>query len=228
MSTLGFGMRTAWDRLEHTATLTAAVFAALFVVVVGLLERHADGALAADRTLSGAAFGIALPLAVYALVQASMLGRPLHTAAAELAHFGGDRRELALGLAATSVAGAAVVGASLAVIAVLAARPLHDPALVADLAASAWIGALGAAAYGGLFVGASGFGARGGGRLWALILDWLLGAGTTALAVPFPRSHILNLLGAPPVLGFPQWGSALSLLLLGVLCVTVGIRRCTP
>jgi hypothetical protein len=47
----------------------------------------------------------------------------------------------------------------------------------------------------------------------------MLGAGGSAIALPWPRAHILNLLGAEPLLGLPQWSAivALGLLSFGYL-----------
>ena len=49
------------------------------------------------------------------------------------------------------------------------------------------------------FGAASLLGKRGGGRKWALIIDFVLGAGSSALAAPWPRGHVRNLLGGEPV-----------------------------
>src|SRR6201986_4566416 len=88
----------------------------------------------------------------------------------------------------------------------------HDAA--ADAARSVVI-ALGAgAAYAVWFGAASLVGKRGGGRKWALILDFTLGAGSSVLALPFPRGHARNLLGGEPVLDIPQWAAWVALILI--------------
>ncbi len=62
------GVDIARERLAQRATLVAAALALSFELGVALLER-AQGALgAADRALSGGAFGVALPLFCYFLV----------------------------------------------------------------------------------------------------------------------------------------------------------------
>ncbi len=60
------------------------------------------------------------------------------------------------------------------------------------------------------------------------MIDWLLGAGASVLALPWPRAHAANLLGAEPVLGMPQWAATASLIVLGLACATVSVLRSRP
>ena len=150
-------------------------------------------------------------------------GTRLDAGVEELARHGANRRQLVLGLSLASAAALALGGAFLAALAVVVTRAPADPKLVSDLTVSSWIGALGGVAYAACFSFGSTFFSRGGGRFWALVLDFTLGAGTTAVALPWPRAHVSNLLGASPVLAMPQWSASLGLfvLTLGFLALTV-------
>ncbi len=219
MSSLGAGARVAAFRLWRRASLVALLLAAGLVAVAALLERQSAALDAADHTLVGAVFGVAVPVLGYLVVECSADGRRLDASLDELARHGANRRAAALGLLWVCAALMAAAGAALAMLGVAVARGLSDGALSADLQASAWIGAVAGIAYTAWFALGSAFGRRGGGRFWALCLDWVLGSTTTLVAAPWPRGHIRNLLGAAPVLALAQWqgGLALALLTLGYL-----------
>lgn len=210
--TLGCAM--AADRLRGRFGAVALSTVAAFVLAVALLERQAVPHGAATRTLLGAVFGLAMPLFVYAATSRVCGGRRLDTALYALARHGADRRACALGAVATLAAGAALAFAALAALSVVAARGTSDPALVRDALTSAWIAALGAASYASWFALGSTAGQAGGGRFAALLADWLLGTATTALAFPWPRGHLRNLLGAEPVLRMSQSQASLTLCFL--------------
>jgi hypothetical protein len=113
----------------------------------------------------------------------------------------------------------------LALSAVIATRFPADPRLGADLLACSWIALVAGAAYAAWFALGSTLGRSGGGRGWALVLDWLFGAGASLAALPWPRGHTRNLLGAEPVLGMPQWSATVALFLLGLLYAVVSVVR---
>jgi hypothetical protein len=153
--------------------------------------------------------------------------RRLEEAVHELARHGANRRSAALGMLLAPTASVALGTALLALVAVLLTRWPSDPRLGSDLLASGWVGLLGGAAYALWFAFGSTFGRSGGGRGVLLVLDWIFGAGASLLALPWPRSHIRNLLGAEPVLGMPQWSATLALALLGLFCGGAALLR-TP
>jgi hypothetical protein len=146
-------------------------------------------------------------------------------AVAELARYGASRRALVVGLIAVLVVTLAASGAVLAALSVVVTRAPADPRLLADLSTSTWIGALAGTAYASAFMLASTMGSKGGGRFWMLLLDWVLGAGTTAVALPWPRGHVRNLLGAAPVMTMPQWSASLALAVLTLACIGLTLWR---
>lgn len=211
MSGYALGVRLGFERLRSRSALLASLLAVIVVALVSAIERAHDRALAADRSLAGAVFGLALPLLSYVCFELAVARGDLTGAVAPLARHGSPRPTLASGLLA-AVAGASAIGGSLlAGVAVLLSRPLGHPRFFADLSSVLWIGALTGAAYAGLFALGSRFRR---GRPWLLVGDWLLGSGSGLLALFWPRGHARNLLGFEPVLGFSQPSAALCLLLL--------------
>jgi hypothetical protein len=228
MSSLRAGAMTTFARLGPRSFGIGAAFVAALVLVVGLLERREDLVHAADRTLVGAVFGIALPVLGYLVLGRASDGRRLDAALDVLARHGRNRRQALLGSVLAAAAALGAAGMLLASLGVVCARGIGDPRLLGDLAVSSAIGLGAGACYACWFALGSQLGARGGGRIWVLILDWLLGTGTTALAAPWPRAHLRNLLGAEPVLGMPQWSAPMALSLLALSCLTVSVLRAPP
>ena len=225
MSSARAGVALSLGRLRRPAAAVAPAAAVVFVVVAALLQRRASPTRAADHTLVAAVFGIALPLLAHATLTQITGGARLDAALVSLARHGGSRRLCAVGLVMTAAAWLASLGGILAALAVILARSPPDPGLVTDLLTSVWLGALGGACYAAWFSLGSMVGASGGGRLVLLLLDWVLGSGATALAAPWPRGHLRNLLGSEPVLHMPQWSALAAVLLLTVGCTTWAVLR---
>lgn len=227
MSAIGTGLTLGTRRLLDPYLGTGAAIALFLVLLVARLERSAASAGAADRALIGAAFGIALPLFAYAVVARAAAGRRWDGALDVVARHGLDRRLATLGVifacAGTLVLAGFVLGALTAIV----AHGFGDPLWARDALSSATVGAVAGAGYAGWFTLGSAFGREGGGRFWLLVADWLLGSGSTALAVAWPRAHVRNLIGAPPVLGMSQGLALLALLVLSFLCVGIALLR-TP
>jgi hypothetical protein len=215
------GIAMARERLSQRATLVAFALALSFELGVALLERAQGAAGAADRALAGGAFGVALPLFCYFLVGRACSGSSLREALLPLARHGMDRRALTLGLALPSALLAAVFGGLGSVLVVLITRGPGDPRFFADAWTSLWLGIVSGGAYVAAFVGASALGRRGQGRAWLLAADFLLGAGASFLAFPWPKGHIRNLLGGSAVLELSQLGALFALLgtSFAVLCL---------
>jgi hypothetical protein len=117
------------------------------------------------------------------------------------------------------------VGALLSVAALLGAHAPSAASLGADVRASTGIALLAGAVYALYFGAASLLGKRGGGRKWALIIDFVLGAGGSALAAPWPRGHLRNLLGGEPVVDLSQANAWFALGAIGVVCVALSVLR---
>lgn len=204
--------------------LPALVVAHLAVLGAALLERRSDLGAAADHVLTGATFGLVVPLLAYAWLRRVCAGARLGDSVQELGRFGASRRSLALGVMLANLPLLALAAASLGVVAGLATGA-NWGAGVQEALTSAWIGLLAGAAYTSWFALGSTFGSRGGGRGWFLILDWLLGPSAVAIALPLPRAHVQNLLGGSPVLDLPQWAASLALALLTLLFGGLALLR---
>jgi hypothetical protein len=225
MSTEVSAARIVVARLSRASSAFGVAIALLAVIAGALLERLSGSRLATDRALTGVTLGLVLPLWAYGVVARALGGTRLDRAFSELARYGACRRRAAFGALLVLVALLAVAGALVAALAVIVTRAPADPVLVRDLATSTWIGALGGASYAAWFVLGSSFGRNGGGRSWALIIDWVLGAGASAMALPWPRGHLENLLGGEPVLGMPQWSATIALVVLGLVYSLLAIYR---
>lgn len=224
MTSLIAGARLAAARLRRISTPVTLIVAALFVAFAALVERRLGPTTAADRTLVGAVFGLALPLLGYLTLHAVTDGGRLDAALTVIARHGGQRKLAALGLVGACALALAGAGATLAALGVALARGA-GPRLASDLLASSWVGVLGGASYAAWFALGSTVGRRGGGRVWALCIDWVLGSSATLLAAAWPRGHLRNLLGAEPVLGMPQWAGLAALVALAAAYVTVTVWR---
>jgi hypothetical protein len=185
-------MALAGSRLREPGTLSACVLGLSFELGVALLERAQGKVGAADRALTGGAFGIALPLVCYVLVHRACAGSNLRGAVNPLARHGMSRYGLVLGLTIPPALLAAAFAMLSGVLVVATTRGASDPLLVRDTATCLWIGLASGIAYSLAFVGASGFGQRGQGRAWLLGADFLLGAGSSLLALPWPKGHVRN------------------------------------
>ncbi|MBN2192330.1 MAG: hypothetical protein JW751_05900 [Polyangiaceae bacterium] len=222
------GIDLSWRRLTLGRMPLAPGIALIFVAFVAWLERQQSGAIAADRALTGATMGVALPLMVVALLHRLAPGERLDQMLLPLSRHGVNRRGAVLGyLGALSVVSGGC-GMILAWVAVLVARGIADPMLGSDLATSAWIGALGGISYAWLLGLGACVGARGGGRWTLLLLDAGLGMGTGTLALPWPRAHLRNLLGAEGPLVLAQWTAVpwlLALTSIAMLGVFFRVQR---
>jgi hypothetical protein len=223
--TLRDGIDLSAARLREPGAAAACVLAFSFELGVALLERAQGRVGAADRALSGGAFGLALPLLCYFLVARVCASNGLNEAVLPLARHGMGRRQLIFGLALPPALLASAFGAVSGVAVVALTRGVSDTALLRDALTSLWIGAIAGPAYVVALVGASALGSRGQGRVWLLAGDFLLGAGSSLLALPWPKGHVRNLLGGDPVLELSQHGALLALLGMSFASLWVGALR---
>src|SRR5512145_1104130 len=127
------GARLAWWRLTPQSGLLAPGMALAFAALIAWIEHQQAAGVAADRALTGAAMGVALPLTVLALLHRLAPGERLDRALLPLARRGVDRRRAVVGyLGALSVVSAGC-GTILASVTVLVARGVADPRLLVDL-----------------------------------------------------------------------------------------------
>lgn len=222
---LGAGLELARERLRRGATSVACVLALTFELGVALLERAQGRVGAADRALAGGAFGIALPLLAYFLVARACGAQSLREAVAPLARHGLDRRLLVLGLALPPAIVAAAFAALGGVLVVLVTRGPSDPALARDALTSLWIGLVSGPAYVAAFIGASALGRAGRGRSWLLLADFVLGAGDSFVAFPWPKAHVRNLLGGSAALELSQLAALVALLGMSLAFMCFGVLR---
>ena len=227
MSSFVAGARLGWSRIKGRTTGFFVLCGVVCTALVALIERNSEPYYASDRTLIGGAFGLILPLAGYLLVERATLGRRLDQSLDELARHGADRRGLGLGLAATTAAALAAFSLLIAVLAVGLSRGTKDPLLGRDLLSTLWIAVLAGTVYAAWFSLASLFGKRGH-RGVAWLGDFLLGSGASAMAAPFPRGHVRNLLGGQPVLDLAQLTSAVVLVTLTLLYLSIAAARTPP
>lgn len=219
------GANMAQERLKPSAVKVLLGLALSFELGVALLERAAGRIGAADRALLGGAFGLALPLLAYVVVTRICEGESLSQAVSPLSRHGLDRRSLSFGLALPVAAWLGAFGLLSGVLVVSITRGPGDQHWLGDATTSAWIGACAGIAYTLALFGASSWGKRGRGRIWLLAVDFFFGASDSALALPWPRGHLRNLLGGSAVLQLPQWSAVLLLLGTSLAFLWLGTWR---
>lgn len=214
MSSLRVGLALGWSRLRTTQTLVVFCCGLLGCALGAIAERgNADGVSA---SLLGMTFGLVIPLSCLELARRAFDSTSLTASVQEPARWGSSRRELALGVALSL---ALVLGAWCACAAATTVFVAGGSGL--DALRSAGVGAESGIVYACLLMAASSVGKHGRGRLWFMTLDWLLGAGVSGLAVPFPRSHLANLLGAVPPADWSQAASGVALICLCLLALSL-------
>jgi len=222
---VGIGLALARERLRNASSLLVLSLSLAGLFAVGVLERKSDAQSAPDEALQGAVFGIALPLLAYLVSERVCEGQRLDRSVDSVARYGSDRRAALLGLLLASALCSALLSALLTVAALLGAHAPNASSLLADLRASVGIALLAGAVYALYFAAASLLGKRGGGRKWALVVDFVLGAGGSALAAPWPRGHLRNLLGGEPVVELSQAHAWFALGAIGVACAALSVLR---
>ena len=225
MNGVRVGLSLARERLRGASALLVVALSLVVVFAVGVLERRASAQRAADDTLTIAVFGLALPVLAYLLSERVCAGQRLSRSVDAVARYGSNRRAALLGLLLASAVTMALLSALLTVVALLGARLPTDPGLYRELRSSLGIALLAGSVYALWFAAAAAFGQRGGGRKWALIFDFVFGAGSSALALPWPRAHVRNLLGGEPPVGWSQGSAWLALTVIAVLCVGLSVAR---
>jgi hypothetical protein len=204
------------------AWLPVAGWAAL-AVAAAFVARAQGGAY--DHVITGTYGSLVLPLLAYSVVGAALGARALGPSCASLVAFGAPPARVALATAAVAMVATAVVGAVVAAFVAVVAHGSSDPPVVLDALTSAWVGALGGAAYASLFSFGASFGRRGGGRSALLVVDFLFGAGSGVPALVVPRAHLRNLLGGTAPMRLPGFASAIALVVLTAFFAALALRR---
>jgi hypothetical protein len=168
-----------------------------------------------------------VPLWAYLLITRVAGFGPLSGSVEPLARAGMDRRWTVVWLLAMAEVGAAVSSAILAVCAWWWTRTSSGSSSAAPEAVM-WVGAVGGASYAALIALGATFGRRGRGSVVVLLLDWLLGTGVSAMAAPWPRAYLRQLLGSEPVMGLPPWSGSIALLVVILVATGWAALRIPP
>ncbi len=198
---------------------------AALALASAIAVRHVASAHGASDALVGAFGALALPLSAYAVVAATLGGEGVARAVRPLVSFGASPFAAAFSAVVVAVVASAILGAVLGAAVAAVAHGSADPPLARDLVTSSWIGALGGAAYAALFAFGSSFGSHGGGRAFALVLDFIVGSGVGASAFITPRAHVRNLLGGRAPLDVSQRDGVVALAVLVVVFCGLAVLR---
>ena len=212
---------------------TVATASLLVLAAVGVLEGQAIGSGASARhvqlrLLAGVAFGLVLPLVAFA-ASARVGGRLRELMTAGWARHGGNRRTFALGRVVLVALGGGALTALVGILALwlgsATAAPTQElPPSWLNLLTVTWVALLGAASYTAAFSAAHLY-AGNAGRFLFLLIDWILGSSTGALALPWPRAHLRTLLGGAAPLQLEPHTAALCLLAIAVISTLLYVRR---
>jgi hypothetical protein len=228
------GWQSAKSTLGWVWPGTALVGALALVAGAALVEAQgiasASGARDAEVDLvQGVSFGLLLPLTCFALGSRLDAGLDALMQAVWVRH-GAERRAFALGRLAFPMALTCVLALLGGSLALALSSAVSDPGASSQLVpgtsglALIAVAALGAVSY----VSCLGLAQLLGGA-WAralfLLADWLLGSGSGAAALPWPRAHLRALLGGRAVLGLGTLSSAELLTLLSLGCLLLYLRR---
>ena len=222
---LTVGMKIGVARLRGVSAPLTLLLACGAVFALAVLGRRSDPSEAVDNLLALPVFGLSLPVLAYLVSERVCGGQRLDRSVDSVARHGADRRAALLGVLLASALCTALASVLLTLTAVFTAHSAGS--LLFDLRSSVGIAVLGGVVYALWFGAASLLGKRGGGRKWALIADFILGASNSALAAPCPRAHVRNLLGGTPALDISQAHAWLALIAIGAVCTLLSVSR-TP
>ncbi len=192
-------------------------------VALALFEKSRGESHAVDHVLPDAYGGLVLPLVVFALVGAVVVGTSLRSSIHPMTAIGasGSRAAMASIVVVALISALVCGGVGAALVPISGAMaPIR-----ADVIASGWVSALGAASYASFFVFGTSFGKTGTGRMILLVIDWVLGSAGGPLEILTPRAHLRNLLGGAPLGHVSQTASAITLGAIAVLCMLIAVRR---
>jgi hypothetical protein len=205
------------SRLTRVPRAWVPVLAWAALAVVSALVLRRSGTSATGGALEAIFGGYALPLLTFTVVGGVLGGDGLARSTRPFAAFGAPPAGVAAVTVGVAVVASALVAALVGAAVAALSHGSTDPPLALDALTSAWVAALGAAAYAAFFSFGASFGRRGGGRAVALVVDWVLGASTGAAGLPVPRAHVRSLLGGDAVMALSGRVSALALVAIVVV-----------
>jgi hypothetical protein len=218
------GFRDATSTLGAAWPIAALLASAFVLGLAGVLEGQATASASTARAiqlrlLHGVAFGLVVPLFAFATTGRLGASAP-ELMRASWTRYGGRRRGYALGHLALATLLTGLVAAAAGWFALGLGSATSAPALAlplsgGNLVAVVWVGLLGGFAYVAGLCLAQVLGGRLG-RLAFLAGDWLLGSGTSVLALPWPRAHLRTLLGGAAPLELGPRDAALCLLAIAL------------
>jgi hypothetical protein len=219
------GFAAGRDRVLRRPTALSALLGVALVIVGAVIERHAGGAGAVDRALSGT-FRLVIPLVSFGVAADAACRGDLREAVWPIARYGASRRGVAAGVIAAAILIAAALAALFAVGSVGLAHGPSDLPLLRDAFQSAWIAALTASAYVAWFSLGATFFKRGRGRWLPLAADFLFGGSTGLLGALLPRGNAQNLLGGAAPVHLGQAASSAILLAAAMVLTLLAACRC--
>jgi hypothetical protein len=209
------GAKLGWARLRSVELVWILLISFGLALATAFIERRSAPFGAPDRAL-GVVFRWLVPLESFAVLGLALGRARLSESVWCLARHGHARRDVGTGLVLSAMAVSAL-GAVAMVALALGTSYSSLGGLGRDLGTSAWIAALGAAAYVAWFAVGATVLRRGRGRWLALLADFVLGSGAGVWAVPWPRCHLRNLIGGEPPLGLGQASSSVLLAAMAVV-----------
>jgi hypothetical protein len=227
---IGLGIKLG---LQHTLSFSRGRF---WLVLIGLtsawavlmsrVARDSSPTEATTAALIGPIFGIAVPLTLFIYCR-HVERQGLRETALTASALGANRAAFAVGAAVAFVASAIGLSLVLGSLPLLFIRGFTDPATLADLFTTGWVGSLGAAAYVCCFasLGATGNTGSAVQGFAFLLLDWVLGSKAGLSAMIWPRAHLASLLGASTTLPATAGTSVLTLWALLILSTTLLVFR---
>ncbi|MEQ9321703.1 MAG: hypothetical protein RIF41_21225 [Polyangiaceae bacterium] len=217
------GATLAARRLMRPPAYLVVVVALSVSATSGLVERGASLLQAPDRALS-VVLRLIVPLCAFVFGSLACDRERLTEATWPIARFGAPRGQVALGMTVVTGLFAGLVAAACST-AALAVAYGGGSGLGVDAVTSAWIAALGAAAYVGWFAFGGCFLRRGRGRWLVLVGDFTFGGTTGILAVMWPRCHLRSLAGGEAVLELAQSTSSVLLAAIATVMLILAAMR---
>jgi hypothetical protein len=217
------GARLARGRLARRSFALVAALALVVPISYAFVARHGAPLDAPGRSLA-LVLGYVVPLAAFAVVSLCLGGARLDDSVWSIARHGTPRRLVALGECCAAIAVVSALSAACTA-AALAAAYGGSPGLGADVLTSAWIAALGAAAYAAWFSLGAAFLRLGRGRWVPLVGDFVLGGTAGPLAIVWPRGHLDNLAGGAAPLALSQPSSSVALAGMAIVGLCLAAMR---